>query len=475
MLICRHIVEKPSNMKKIYLAICMLLPFLANATHENAAQVSAKYISNSVYEINIKIWVDSASITPNNLFYSKLSGGAVSMDTATLYSNNSIGNGIQEVLYRDTITLATLAVHKIVYSQCCRKASISNMNNPTMESTYAYTQIDNTTLLVNSTPEFMNAPNLFSGVNDTLLHNPLAVDIDGDSLVFSYQNPMTTGGALISMTPMPYPGGVIGWPFAINAVTGEISWIATMTGDYAYAIKVDEYRNGNLIGTSVRDALVKICVGCKTAMSSDFSFYNTNLWPVVGNNFQFQAYENVAFNYTFDGGVSTINSNTLSMNMIGDATYMANPATFIASQTMTNISGTYTWTPATNTARTRPYLNVLIGKETNMMNQSRQKEKTILVKVSATPTNIENANEANNLTVYPNPSQDNIYLQLNNSNKSYTSITVYSSIGQQLYSKELNQQSVEAIELNTSAWPAGNYIIKANGKNVITKQFTILR
>jgi hypothetical protein len=460
-------------MKKLILLALLALPFISKASHELGGQVSAKDLGGSQYEVKIKMWVDSTIAVSPSITYAVQNSGMSTSYTAALTSNIPMGNSILEITYMDTIGFNALGAYKIVYTNCCRSMNITNLNSPSTQNLYFETLIQNNPAITNSTPEFVNSPDFFASPNDTLIHNPLAIDPDGDSLVFTWMNPLGFGGTAIPMSFVPYPAGAMS--FTVDAVTGEISWIPSMTGVYSYAVKVQEYRNGTLLSTGMRDATVNICVGCKTAMSSDFQFYNMNNWPMVGNYYQFQAYANTAFNYTFNGGVSSINSNSLNMNILGEANYSVNPPVFTASQNMNNISGTYSWTPATNQIRNRPYLNVIIGKETNQLNQNRKKERTLLVKVNAGPTSTGTLANDNKMSIYPNPAHNEIMIELQNRNADNVRLDIYSSLGQRMYHQDLNQKAVEAILVNTTNWASGNYIIHVNGKQPLTQQFMVVK
>ncbi len=460
-------------MKKLILLALLALPFISKASHELGGQVSAKDLGGSQYEVKIKMWVDSTIAVSPSISYAVQNSGMSTSYTAALTSNIPMGNSILEITYMDTIGFNALGAYKIVYTNCCRNMSITNLNSPSTQNLYFETLIQNNPAITNSTPEFVNSPDFFASPNDTLIHNPLAIDPDGDSLVFTWMNPLGFGGTAIPMSFVPYPAGAMS--FTVDAVTGEISWIPSMTGGYSYAVKVQEYRNGTLLSTGMRDATVNICVGCKTAMSSEFQFYNMNTWPMVGNYYQFQAYANTAFNFTFNGGVSSINSNALNMNILGEANYSVNPPVFTASQNMNNIAGTYSWTPATNQIRNRPYLNVIIGKETNQLNQNRKKERTLLVKVNAGPTTTGTLANDNIMSIYPNPAHNEIMIELQNRNADNVRLDIYSSLGQRMYHQDLNQKAVEAILVNTTNWASGNYIIHVNGKQPLTQQFMVVK
>ena len=465
-------------MKKMLLIVLSCMPLISLASNEKGGQISAKDLGSSSFEISIKLWVDSMGPVPNTLIYQKQSGGVTQPDTALLISNTSIGNGIQEILYKDTVMLNALSTYKFVYSQCCRNAAISNVTNPSMESFCISTSINNNTSITNSTPEFMNTPDFFSSPNDTLVHNPLAVDPDGDSLVFAWVNPLGAGTNPLPMSFIPYPSS--GMPFTIDAITGEINWIPANTGRFVYAVQVDEYRNGTLLSTSMRDAVVDICVGCKTTMSTTFQYYNTNTWPVIGGYYTFQAYPWTAFNYTFVGGLSTPNSSTLDMKVVGDASFMpngatSNTATFTATQTGNTISGNYSWTPTPAQVRPRPYLNVIVAKETNPANQNSQKEKTFLVKVNANPTSTSSLNQDDNFRLFPNPVTGYFNVEIDNRNSDFHSLDIINITGQIIYTKKLQSQSMEAMTVETTNWPTGQYVVKLNGNHTSIKHITVAR
>jgi hypothetical protein len=458
-------------MKKLLFLCLGLMPLFAVASHEYGAQVSSRYIANGQQEIRIKVWVDSGGVISNTAAYQLQGGGATNNYTASLSSNTALGNAIQELLYLDTVGLNAAVVYKAIYETCCRKQSISNVTMPASQSMHVYTEIHNTApALINSTPEFVNSPVFFSSPNDTLQHNPTGVDIDGDSLVYTYLTPMGAGGAALPMTFIPYPGSA----FTVDAITGEIYWIPSSVGDYVYAVRVDEYRNGTLIGRSVRDAMVTICVGCKTTMSTSFQFYNTAAWPQSAGYTVFTAYAGVPFNYTFQGGLSGMTSNTLSMGMIGEANFHPNAPAMNSVQTGSDVSGSYSWTPTAAQVRNRPYLNVLFGKETNTLMQNRKKERTIQVKVLAgNPTAVSQVVENQQVVILPNPASDLLSMQIDNRNASWNGVRVVNATGQLIWQQDFNQAGMEAIQCSTASWSDGVYLLHLTGKNARTERILI--
>ncbi|WP_181304401.1 T9SS type A sorting domain-containing protein [Rufibacter sp. XAAS-G3-1] len=122
----------------------------------------------------------------------------------------------------------------------------------------------------NRSPVFQQAPTDVPARNHLFRHNSGAIDADGDSLSFKLLLPKTSSGVTACGNPMgvttpginglenflgaPDPAGPAG--LALNRNTGLFTWnTPSMQGTYNVAILVEEWRNGRLIGTVVRDML----------------------------------------------------------------------------------------------------------------------------------------------------------------------------------------------------------------------------
>ncbi len=83
----------------------------------------------------------------------------------------------------------------------------------------------------------------------------------------------------------------------------------------------------------------------------------------------------------------------------------------------------------------------------------------------------------NTMDIYPNPANDNAYINLNLTENSEVSIYIYNAVGQLVKTINTNLQSGENyVAVETSALKAGMYIVKANiGNSVITKNLSIVR
>lgn len=168
--------------------------------------------------------------------------------------------GIEEYTYKGSFTLpGECADWTFSVSECCRNAAITSLANPAADNIYVEALLNNTgTIGCNSSPFFSNAPISFICSGQYYCYNNGALDPDGDSLVYSLIDPLTAAA-----TPVVYNA-----PYSsINPFDG-ISTFNTVSGNFCVtpntpqvtvlAIKVEEYRNGILIGSVIRDIQVNV-------------------------------------------------------------------------------------------------------------------------------------------------------------------------------------------------------------------------
>ena len=141
------------------------------------------------------------------------------------------------------------------YSSCCRNAS-SNLVGST-SSYYFYAILNNLDSPCNSSPTISAPPIPYYCVNQPVCYNLGIVETDGDSLVFSLVNALEDATTAVS-----YQGGFSG-ASPINGITidtesGLVSFTPTAIGNFVVVIRVDEYLNGQLIGTIVQDFTFEI-------------------------------------------------------------------------------------------------------------------------------------------------------------------------------------------------------------------------
>ena len=170
----------------------------------------------------------------------------------------------------------------LVWQRCCRNPSISNLQNfggtenpgATFVAHVPGTSVSSDATQ-NSSPVFQELPPVAVCANFDFVWDHSAIDPDGDELVYSFCAPLDgggTGGGNGANSPVPNPpatppyqeveyiGGFSGtYPItsdpamAIDPVTGVITGMPTSPGQYAIGICVSEYRDGELLSTTMRD------------------------------------------------------------------------------------------------------------------------------------------------------------------------------------------------------------------------------
>lgn len=112
----------------------------------------------------------------------------------------------------------------------------------------------------NNSPLLLQPPIDFGCVGEVFLHNPNALDPDGDSLSYELIVPFQDSSLIVD--GYQYPDRIEAGPENVldfDEVTGTFTWTSPQrTGEYNIAIAVKEWRNGVLINTTIRDMQIFI-------------------------------------------------------------------------------------------------------------------------------------------------------------------------------------------------------------------------
>lgn len=143
------------------------------------------------------------------------------------------------------------------YSVCCRVSTINTVNQPAM---YIEATLDNLNFTCNSSPLFLQHPIPYVCLNNNFCLNNSAWDVDGDSLIYAFTDPLTTGPLNpISWVP-PYTTNqpIIG--ATIDNFYGAVCITPTVLGGFNMAVKIEEWDpvTVTLKSTIMRDMLVLV-------------------------------------------------------------------------------------------------------------------------------------------------------------------------------------------------------------------------
>jgi len=173
----------------------------------------------------------------------------------------------QLLYYEKDITLELLKYadpkgYYLLWSSCCRNASIINIvragNTEIQFKTNFPPLVKLGKPFLDSSPSFNELDGAYLCIGEPFYFPFDATDPDGDELKYSMRDPLSGIGA---------PGGLIPWvsgysatnaipgtpPLNIDAKTGELYVVPNRLGLFMFSVLVEEFRNGELIGSVHRD------------------------------------------------------------------------------------------------------------------------------------------------------------------------------------------------------------------------------
>ncbi len=259
-----------------------------SATHLAGADLTYESVGNNAYVFTFTLYRDcghgSASASPDydlnvqgcNMTASYVLPLVNGPNLITPLCPTSPGCGqehppfevYEEYIYQDTVTLPCQCTSWLFWmSDQPLGTGLSARNGQDITTIvgspqmYIEATLNTPNLLVNSSPVFNRIPILYACANQPFSYNHSVTDVDGDSLAFSlifprqgatsnitYNFPYTEQQPLTS-TP----------PVAINGNTGTITFTPTVAGEVTVmTVLVQEYRNGQLIGTVLRDLQINV-------------------------------------------------------------------------------------------------------------------------------------------------------------------------------------------------------------------------
>lgn len=373
----------------LFFAIAFLLPNEVNATHVMGANITYTCVSPGQYDVFFTLYRDcrgieaEASITidyrsqqcgiNNSITLSRIAGPTDITPVCPGQATSCSGNGqygVQRFLYKGTLNLPAGCGSDWILSWdlCCRNAAINTLSNPSNQGTYVETILNNTLSPCNSSPQFLNDPVPFYCTNSAVNYNHGVVDANGDSVVFSVATPfdfqgqpVTYAAGFSASNPLTTSGG-----FNLNPITGDITFTPTQQQIGVTAIRVDEYRNGVLIGSVTRD-MQFIILNCNNALPTASGINGTN-----------------SFRDTVCAGSQiSFNINSADANTADVVTMTWNNAITGASFTTTTANrpvGTFTWTPPYGTPQGNYSFTVKVEDNACPLKGSNTYSYTIYVK-----------------------------------------------------------------------------------------------
>jgi gliding motility-associated-like protein len=275
---------KNKIMSRYFLQLLLFAVFIIpttslNATHIVGGRIGYNCLGGDQYEIVLSIYRDCyngdqqapfddpayvAIYDQSGVLVDNISMPLMEDDTLTSFITDPCLVIIQEVCvhtttYRKVVTLPFLTGgYTLAYQRCCRNITINNIIDPVATGATFDIKLSELSMQdCNSSPEFINYPAIYICADQPLDFDHSAIDVDGDSLVYSLCIP-NSGGSLSTPQPIPAsppPYDLVFWangystdnmlglgaPLTIDPVTGQLTATPGITGQFVVGVCVTEY------------------------------------------------------------------------------------------------------------------------------------------------------------------------------------------------------------------------------------------
>jgi len=358
-------------MKKVFTVLTILVSLLfaskqVSASHLMGADISYTCLGSNQYQITLSLYRDCSGITLGTTAFINYNSASTGMTgSATL---NQVGTttevtpvcpamltqttcsggllpGVQQYVYQGVITLPGQATDWIIdYNTCCRNGGITTIPGASGLGFRVEALINNVTPLCDNSPIFTSLPVPFVCVNQPFNYNQGAYDVDGDSLVYAQIYPMdqAAGSTILYSAPWSstYPLTTASGTVTFDPATGQMTFTPSAVLVTVVAIRVDEYRSGQLIGSTMRDMQLAV-LSCTNQPPS-----NPVISNVVGGQqtgptlYTVCPGQTISFNFS----VNDPDPND-TLNIASNIPFVTPSASFTFSGT-NPISGNYSWQPS---------------------------------------------------------------------------------------------------------------------------------
>lgn len=255
-----------AHMKKVISSVVILLlsVFAAHATHNRAGEITYRHISGLTYEVTITTYTKESSTQADRCELT-IDWGDNTKDTLQRVNGPSIpdcphggetisGADLKKNIYIGVHTYSGPDNYIISFEDANRNSLVQNIPNSVNVPFYVETiLVANPFSGSNTTPVLLNPPVDDACINRVFIHNPGAYDAEGDSLAYE----LTVCRGLDGDTIPGYtiPAGVM-----VDAMTGDLIWDKPTgpLGEFNFAIRIFEYRDGQLVGMVTRDLQVTV-------------------------------------------------------------------------------------------------------------------------------------------------------------------------------------------------------------------------
>lgn len=337
-------------MKQLALFLFLILGFNGRADHIIGGDIYYDDLGGGNYKFFITIyrdcnaegaWFDNPlklTVYNNNNLIQNIDVPFPGYVTLPVEFNNPCATApsnvcVQRAIYETTVFLPpVVGGYTLSYQRCCRGPNVTNIVNPDDTGLTLTTHVpgSETGFTNNSSPRFSNYPPILLCAGEEMIFDHSAVDPDGDDLVYSLVSPYVGASSIDPMPnqspPPPYfpvqwiggfnSGSPLG-PGSSSIIDANGTFVVNpnITGLFVVGVRVQEYRNGQLIGETIRDFLFKVfdCNITMQAILPEQEELASFISYCQGLTVQFENNSYGGTNYAWDFGVSGITSDESSL------------------------------------------------------------------------------------------------------------------------------------------------------------------
>jgi gliding motility-associated-like protein len=335
----------------ILLVVILFFSMKLNASHIIGGDIYYDYLGNNQYKFYITLYRDCNSTgaqfdDPMKLTIYKADGSLfANLDVpfpgstyVPIPFNNPCATPpnnlcVEKAVYTIVVNLPPISGgYNVSYQRCCRGPNITNLISPDDTGLTLTTHVpgQETGFTNNSSPRFTYYPPMLLCNNEQKTIDHSATDPDGDELVYSLvtpnsgansSNPMPAQAPAPPYFPVQWASGFgavnplgPGSTVTINPTTGIINVDPNMIGLFVVGVRVQEFRNGSLVGETVRDFLFRV-FDCNITMQAILPLQedlSTFVSYCQGLTVQFENQSYGGTSYAWDFGVAGSTSDVSS-------------------------------------------------------------------------------------------------------------------------------------------------------------------
>ncbi|MBK9076937.1 MAG: hypothetical protein IPL77_18585 [Flavobacteriales bacterium] len=243
----------------LLLLVALTVCSQVHASHIYGGEIRYQHLSGHTYAIDVILFVRSSSVDPTDQLILDLGDGSwdtIGWAESDLLPNDTSWWDVARVTYPTLHSYLGSGSYTLQVSSQNRNEGILNIPNSVNQEFCLRALLVIDPLLGPNSSVHFTAPQNDAGFSwSTWLHHPVPDEPDGDSLSFDLVEPRGMGCGNIPGYQEPFEvGSVPGSWNGVDPVNGTFAWyFPKLSGEYVFAIRAREWRNGTLIGEVTRD------------------------------------------------------------------------------------------------------------------------------------------------------------------------------------------------------------------------------